>query len=181
RWWIDASPAPLAASRDAAKPRADEAPSSRIQPFPHAHSLLDRVSQLFVEGDHSGVRGPNLEIDFQTTLSRQHRFHMADQSAANPTVPVLRVNCDGIDPAAVAVVTAHDRAHYLSGDVGDEEQVALERPLEANGRDRIVVRRGIGQGRLPERDHGRFIGIIVGAYFHYRFPQMTLLSHHRTG
>src|SRR5262245_16145900 len=102
---------------------------SLVESFPHANPLLDGVPELFVERDDAGVRGPHLEVHLQTAAAGEGLLQPAHQGAADAPAAVPRPDRQGVDPAAVPVVAAHDRADDGVVNRRDEEQVALDGQL----------------------------------------------------
>src|SRR6185437_12824135 len=83
--------------------------SRRIEPFPHADPLLDAVAELLVEGDHLPVGRSDLQIDLEATACGQGLLQTANEESADPKPALPGIDRDGVHPAAMTVVAAHDR------------------------------------------------------------------------
>src|SRR5947208_1804130 len=85
---------------------AGAVPASGVKPLAHADARLDGVAELLVEGDDAGVGRPHLQVDLQAAAPREGLLQPADQGAADAAALTPRLDRQGVDPAAVAVVAA---------------------------------------------------------------------------
>jgi hypothetical protein len=73
----------------------------------------------------------------------------AQQRGADTFPPLGRADRDGVHPAPVAVVAAHDRPDHRAVTNGDIQQVPLDGQLLAQRGGGLVVRRAVGQDLAP--------------------------------
>src|SRR5450631_219540 len=110
-----------------------------IEPFGEGHGLLIVIANRSVERVNLHIVLANHELEFQDSAGAQPRFRGVHDRAAKALMAPIRIYCDVVDPAAMAIMADHHRSH---------DHVAVT--AGQHGRIRTSPRqRNIGGGIVP--------------------------------
>ena len=143
-----------------------------LQSFPHAHDLVNRITEPPVEINNTLIGSPNLQIDLRTTGGTKQPLRLRDHGS-RPTLPLmLGRNRQIIQPAAMALETSHHTRNHLAVEQADQKQVRPHVQLASDVFARVVPRPNQATSP-PKRNDGLLICWLEWSNYHEPVKRLT--------
>ena len=96
------------------------------EPLTHAHDVVDSEAEAFVELNHCCIGCSDLEIDLGATCISQKFFSFVHDASGKAATLIIRVNCEVVDPASVALIARHASCDNFAIHLADQKPLGID-------------------------------------------------------